>query len=135
VWRKTWTVATRGQGFTELTAQVRALAREADVTDGLCHVFLAHTSASLILSENADPDVRRDLAKFFSHLAPEGDSLYVHRTEGPDDMPAHIRTVLTQNSITLPVLGGQLALGHWQGLYLWEHRRAPHERRVIATIW
>ncbi len=126
---------TRGQGLIELTADVRALAREADVIDGLCHLFLAHTSASLILSENADPDVRRDLAAFFSRLVPEGDPLYVHRAEGPDDMPAHIRTVLTQNSITLPVHGGQLALGHWQGLYLWEHRRVPHERRVIATIW
>ncbi len=126
---------TRGQGFTELTADLCALAREANVTHGLCHVFLAHTSASLILGENADPDVRRDLATFFSRLVPEGDPLYVHRTEGSDDMPAHIRTVLTQNSVTLPVHGGQLALGHWQGLYLWEHRRAPHERRVIATFW
>lgn len=135
MWRRTWTVRTRGQGFTELTSELRACAREADVAVGLCHVFLAHTSASLVLSENADPDVRRDLASFFARLVPEGDPLYVHRTEGRDDMPAHVRTVLTQNSITLPVQSRDLALGHWQGLYLWEHRRLSHERRIIVTIW
>ena len=104
------------------------------MANGLCNVFLHHTSASLILCENADPDVRRDLESFMSRLVKDGDSLYVHDAEGPDDMPAHVRTVLTQNSINVPVREGQLALGTWQGLYLWEHRHAPHRRRVSVTV-
>jgi secondary thiamine-phosphate synthase enzyme len=101
----------------------------------MCNVFLVHTSASLILGENADPSVRRDLETFFARLAPDGDPVYEHDAEGPDDMPSHIRTVLTQNSLSIPVVAGELALGTWQALYLWEHRKIPHERRVIVTVW
>jgi secondary thiamine-phosphate synthase enzyme len=114
---------------------VNAVVRESGIKDGLCNVFLAHTSASLLISENADPSVRRDLETFFARLAPDGDPAYEHDAEGEDDMPSHIRTVLTQNSITLPVTSGQLALGTWQGVYLWEHRHASHDRRVIVTVW
>lgn len=101
----------------------------------MCNVFLVHTSASLILGENADPSVRRDLEAYFARLVPDGDSRYEHDAEGPDDMPSHIRAVLTQNSLTLPVVGGELGMGTWQALYLWEHRTIPHERRVIASLW
>jgi secondary thiamine-phosphate synthase enzyme len=132
---RNWTIRSHGSGFSELTAQVRAFVRETGVSRGLCHVFLAHTSASLILGENADPGVGRDLEAFFARLVPAGDPLYEHNAEGPDDMPAHIRTVLTQNSIVMPIEDGELALGTWQGLYLWEHRARPHERRIRATVW
>jgi secondary thiamine-phosphate synthase enzyme len=98
-------------------------------------VFLVHTSASLILCENADPSVRQDLDSFFSRVVPDGDPAYEHDAEGPDDMPSHIRTVLTQNSLVIPVVDAELGLGTWQGIYLWEHRKVPHERRVIVTVW
>jgi secondary thiamine-phosphate synthase enzyme len=101
---------------------------------GICHVFLRHTSASLLVTENADPDVRRDLENFISRMAPDGDPAYLHSMEGPDDMPAHIRSVLTCTELTLPVRDGQLALGTWQGVYLWEHRTRPHRRRLDVTI-
>jgi len=104
------------------------------VRTGLCHVFLRHTSASLILCENADPAVRRDLEAFMQKYVPDGDPLYEHTAEGPDDMPAHVRSILTQNDVHLPVTDGRCALGTWQGLYLWEHRIAPHERKVVLTI-
>ncbi len=133
--RKEITVRTRGRGFTDLTDQVSAFVRDAAVEQGLCNVFLTHTSASLLLGENADPSVRRDLEAFMQRLAPDGDPAYEHDTEGPDDMPAHIRSVLTQSSITIPVVNGRLGLGTWQGLYLWEHRMAPHERRVLVTVY
>jgi len=108
--------------------------RQSGVKSGICHVFLRHTSASLLITENADPDVRRDLEHFISALAPDGDPAYFHSMEGPDDMPAHIRSVLTCTEMTLPVRGGQLALGTWQGVYLWEHRMRPHRRRLDVTI-
>jgi secondary thiamine-phosphate synthase enzyme len=133
--RKEITVRTRGRGFTDLTDQVSAFVRDAAVEQGLCNVFLTHTSASLLLGENADPSVRRDLEAFMQRLAPDGDPAYEHDTEGPDDMPAHIRSVLTHSSITIPVVNGRLGLGTWQGLYLWEHRMAPHERRVLVTVY
>jgi secondary thiamine-phosphate synthase enzyme len=133
--RKQWTIRTKGRGFTELTSQLNAFVHEAGTQDGLCHVFLAHTSASLILGENADPGVRRDLEAFFARIVPDGDPRYEHDAEGDDDMPAHIRTVLTQNSLLIPVQSGELALGTWQGLYLWEHRAMAHERRVTASVW
>ena len=133
--RKEWTVPTKGRGFTDLTAQVGAFVREAGVQQGLCNIFLVHTSASLIIGENADPSVRRDLESFFARLAPDGDPAYEHDSEGPDDMPSHIRTVLTQSSLVIPVVDGELGLGTWQGLYLWEHRRVPHERRIVVTVW
>lgn len=133
--RKEWSVKTSGRGFTDLTARASAFVRESGVRDGMCNLFLVHTSASLILGENADPSVRRDLEAFFTRLVPDGDPSYEHHTEGPDDMPSHIRSVLTQNSVAIPVVAGELALGTWQALFLWEHRKIPHDRRVIATVW
>lgn len=128
------TVATRGRDSIELTPGIAAHVRESGVKLGLCHVFVQHTSASLMLCENADPDVRRDLEAFMQRLAPDGDSLFVHQSEGPDDMPAHVRSVLTGADLTLPVRDGRPALGTWQGVYLWEHRSQPHRRRVLVTV-
>ena len=108
--------------------------RQSGVQTGLCHVFIRHTSASLLITENADPDVRRDLEQFISRLAPDGDPAYRHSMEGPDDMPAHIRSVLTATELTIPVRGGRLAMGTWQGAYLWEHRTRPHLRRLEITV-
>jgi secondary thiamine-phosphate synthase enzyme len=105
------------------------------VTEGLCNVFVPHTSASLIAGENWDASVRRDLEAFMSRIAPDGDRRYEHDAEGPDDMPSHIRAMLTQTSIVIPVAAGQLHLGTWQGIYLWEHRTSAHERRLIITVW
>ncbi len=133
--RKEWSVRTSGRGFTDLTARIAGWVRESGVQQGLCNVFLVHTSASLILGENADPSVRKDLESFFARVVPDGDPSYEHDAEGPDDMPSHIRTVLTQNSLVIPVVDAELALGTWQAIYLWEHRKAPHERRVIVTVW
>lgn len=128
------TVSTRGRGFHDITSEVRQAVAESGARQGLCTVFLHHTSASLILCENADPDVRRDLEAFFARLVKDGDPLFQHDAEGPDDMPAHVRTVLTQNSLSIPVKGGQVDLGTWQGLYVWEHRTAPHRRRVTVSV-
>jgi secondary thiamine-phosphate synthase enzyme len=128
------TVATGGRETIELTAQIEARVHESGVRTGLCHVFVQHTSASLMLCENADPDVRRDLEAFMQRLAPDGDPLFVHRSEGPDDMPAHVRSVLTGVDLTLPVRDGRPALGTWQGVYLWEHRSHPHRRHVLVTV-
>ena len=133
--RKEWSVRTGGRGFTDLTARIAGFVRESGVQQGLCNVFLVHTSASLILGENADPSVRKDLESFFARVVPDGDPSYEHDAEGPDDMPSHIRTVLTQNSLVIPVVDAELGLGTWQGIYLWEHRQIPHERRVIVTVW
>lgn len=133
--RKEWSIHTSGRGFTDLTGRVASFVEETGVRQGLCNVFLVHTSASLILCENADPTVRRDLESFFARLVRDGDPAYEHDAEGPDDMPSHIRTILTQNSLVIPVIDAELGLGTWQGIYLWEHRRAPHQRRVIATVW
>lgn len=133
--RHEWSVRTNGRGFIDLTSTVNAFVRKSGVREGLCNVFLVHTSASLILGENADPSVRRDLEAYFARLVPDGDPRYEHDAEGPDDMPSHIRAVLTQNSLTLPVVDGELGMGTWQALYLWEHRTIPHERRVIASLW
>lgn len=131
---KELTVATRGRGFHDITDEVQRAVSESGAREGLCTVFLHHTSASLLLCENADPDVRKDLESFFSRLVKDGDPLFQHDAEGPDDMPAHIRTVLTQNSITVPVKGGKANLGTWQGLYVWEHRTSPHHRRVTVSV-
>ena len=127
-------VGTRGRGFHDLTRQVQAAVRASGVQAGLCTVFVHHTSASLLLCENADPDVRRDLEAFFARLVKDGDPLFRHDAEGPDDMPSHVRAVLTGNSLTLPVREGACDLGTWQGVYLWEHRSAPHQRRVSVTV-
>ena len=125
---------TRGRGTIEITAEVARAVAESRIRKGLCTVFLQHTSASLILCENADPDVRRDLETIFARLAPDGDPAYRHSTEGADDMAAHVRSILTSNSFTIPVADGRLLLGTWQGLYLWEHRLASHSRSLVVTL-
>jgi secondary thiamine-phosphate synthase enzyme len=127
-------VATPGRSTQDISSQVRAIVDSAAVREGLCNVFVHHTSASLILCENADPQVRRDLEAFAARLVPDGDPLFEHTDEGPDDMPAHMRTILTQSSITIPIARGRLALGTWQGIYLWEHRTAPHRRIMTVSV-
>lgn len=124
---------TRGRGFTNVTEDVARVVSESGVKSGLCTVFLRHTSASLVIQENADPAVLRDLERWLSDLAPESRA-WEHDDEGPDDMPAHARTVLTRSSETLPISAGRLALGTWQAIYLWEHRQRPHTRRLIVTV-
>lgn len=127
-------IATRGTGMEDITEQVRGFVGGSDVTDGLLTVFLRHTSASLLIQENADPDVQADLERFFARLAPWDPTLYRHATEGADDMPAHIRTALTQTSLSIPVAGGRPVLGTWQGIYLYEHRERPHRRRIVLHL-
>jgi secondary thiamine-phosphate synthase enzyme len=127
-------VSTRGRGFHDITPEVQRAVKESGIRQGLCTVFLHHTSASLILCENADPDVRRDLEAFFSRLVKDGDTLFQHDAEGPDDMPAHVRTVLTQSSLSIPIQEGAADLGTWQGIYVWEHRTSPHRRRVTVSV-
>jgi secondary thiamine-phosphate synthase enzyme len=123
-------VRTRGRGLHEITCAVQDWLRRHQAGDGLLTLHLRHTSASLLIQENADPEVRRDLDAFFARLVPDGDSIYVHTLEGEDDMPAHVRTALTTVNLSLPVRGGRPALGTWQGIYVWEHRHRPHTRRV-----
>lgn len=127
-------ISTRGQGFTEITGEARRFVKQSGIRLGQLTLFVQHTSASLLIQENADPDVRRDLSEFFRRLAPDGASWMVHRSEGPDDMPAHIKSALTQVSLTIPVGNGELMLGTWQGIYLCEHREAPHRRRVLLHL-
>jgi secondary thiamine-phosphate synthase enzyme len=127
-------ISTSGRGTYDLSRQVRSAVEASGIKSGVCHVFVRHTSASLMLCENADPDVRQDLETFMLQLVPDGDPMFTHTAEGPDDMPAHVRSVLTQSDLTLPVSEGQCALGTWQGIYLWEHRLAPHVRKVLLTI-
>jgi secondary thiamine-phosphate synthase enzyme len=121
-------------GLHDVTGRIRAVVAASGVRTGLCNVCIQHTSASLLVQENADPAVLRDLQRFLSRLAPEAGE-YEHDTEGPDDMPAHIRAALTRTAETLPVSGGELALGTWQALYLWEHRHAAHRRTLVVTVW
>ena len=125
--------ATRGRGFYEFTGRVQELVSESGLKTGLATVHLQHTSASLLIQENADPDVQKDLQDFFAYLALSGPR-FRHTTEGPDDMPSHIRSALTQTSIGIPVQHGRLALGTWQGIYLFEHRDAPHRRQVVMQV-
>ena len=127
-------VETRGRGTYELSGEVQSVVREAGIRSGMCHLFIRHTSASLMLCENADPAVLRDLETFMSHTAPDGDPMFTHTAEGPDDMPAHVRSILTQSHPNIPVIEGRCALGTWQGIYLWEHRRRGHRRKVIVTV-
>ncbi len=127
-------VATRGRGTYDITDDVERIVAKGRVTIGLATVWVHHTSASLIVCENADPAVRRDLDSFFARLVPDGDRIFTHTAEGDDDMPAHVRNVLTQTSIGIPIEDGKLALGTWQGLYLWEHRTSAHHRRVTITV-
>jgi secondary thiamine-phosphate synthase enzyme len=127
-------VETRGRGFYDVTREIQGRVTEAAIRTGLCTLHLQHTSASLVIQENADPDVRADFERFFDRLVPDGDRLFEHTVEGPDDMPAHVRTALTAVNLSVPVADGRLCLGTWQGIYLWEHRRAPHRRTVIVHV-
>ena len=129
-----FTVETRGQGLYEITATVQAEVRKARLSEGLCTVFVRHTSASLVIQENADPSAKRDLERWIARLVPEGDPFYTHDTEGPDDMPAHIRAALTATSLSIPIVNEKLVLGTWQGIYLWEHRRRGARRELVLHI-
>lgn len=132
--RATLSVETPGRGLVDLTDRVADRVADSGVSTGLCHLFIRHTSASLLITENADPDVLHDLETILSRLAPDGDPRYRHTAEGPDDMSAHVRSVLTQTSLTVPVESGRLCLGTWQGLFLWEHRTGRHARRIVVTV-
>jgi secondary thiamine-phosphate synthase enzyme len=132
--QQSFRISSRGRSFEDITDKVRASVRAAGVRTGLCNVFLRHTSASLFICENADPSVRRDLERFMQRIAPDGDPQYEHDTEGPDDMPSHIRSTLAGVSVNVPVQEGELRLGTWQGIYLWEHRTAAHEREIVVTV-
>ena len=134
VFQQTLQFSNSGRGTTNITQQVQQLVMQSGISIGTCHVFVQHTSASLMLCENADPDVRQDLETFMQHIVPDGDPMFLHQDEGPDDMSAHIRTVLTNPDVTMPVTQGQCDLGIWQGLYLWEHRTHRQQRRVIVTV-
>ena len=127
-------IETKGRGTYEISNDIKQVIRAHNFDSGLCHLFLQHTSASLILCENADITVREDLENFMARIAPDGAPEYRHDMEGPDDMPAHIRTILTQNSLTIPVVNGRCALGTWQGIYLWEHRTMGHRRTLVITL-
>ncbi len=133
-WQEVISVRTQGQGLYEMTAEVARFVRAAGVQTGLLTLYCRHTSASLTIQENADPDVVRDLSEFFARLVREDEPWYRHRSEGPDDMPAHIRSALTDVSLNIPVMNGALVLGTWQGVFLFEHRRAPHTRQVVAHL-
>lgn len=134
MYQETLELRTDGRGTRDITREVAQVVRAADAGTGLCHVFVRHTSASLIICENADPSVRRDLERFTADWVPDGDPRFEHAVEGADDMPAHIRSVFTHTALTVPVAGGRLALGTWQGIFLWEHRARPHTRQVVVTV-
>ena len=127
-------VETHGQGLYEITAAVQTEVRSAKLSEGLCTLFVRHTSASLVIQENADPSAKRDLERWIARLVPEGDPFYTHDAEGPDDMPAHIRAALTASSLSIPIVNQKLALGTWQGIYLWEHRRQGSRRDLVLHI-
>jgi secondary thiamine-phosphate synthase enzyme len=130
----TITIATRGRGLLEITDQVRAAVADSGIADGVLTLFVRHTSASLLVQENADPDVQADLERFFARLVRDGDALFAHRAEGPDDMPAHVRSALTATQLSIPIMAGRLALGTWQGIYLWEHRLRGHRREIALHV-
>lgn len=127
-------IKNNGRGTYEITGQIQEFVQKSTIETGLCHIFVHHTSASLMLCENADPSVRVDLENFMQRIAPDGDPDYHHDDEGPDDMPAHIRSVITQTGLNIPVTRGRCALGTWQGIYLWEHRTHPHTRTLTLTL-
>ncbi|MGD9693444.1 MAG: secondary thiamine-phosphate synthase enzyme YjbQ [Phycisphaerales bacterium] len=129
-----FSVRTRGRGLHEITREVAHIVHDSDVADGLCTVFIRHTSASLTIQENADPSARADLEAWMDRHVPDGDPHHTHTDEGPDDMPSHIRSAITNVSISIPVMKGSLVLGTWQGIYVWEHRLAPQERRIVVHI-
>lgn len=126
--------STTGRGTYNISRQVEEIIQQSGIKTGICQIFIRHTSASLVLCENADPVVRSDMERFMSRLVPDGDHMFKHTSEGPDDMPAHIRTVLTQNSISIPVRKGKSSLGIWQGVFLWEHRTQKHKRDIMVTV-
>lgn len=125
---------TNGRGLINITEDIAQLVENTDITIGLCYLFLQHTSASLIFCENADPLVQQDLEAFIQRLIPDGDPLFLHVNEGDDDMPAHVRTVFTNNSLVIPIVKGKLGLGTWQGIYLWEHRLKSYHRKLVVTL-
>jgi secondary thiamine-phosphate synthase enzyme len=127
-------VGTRGKGTYEITEEVAAIVQDSGVSDGMVTVFVKHTSASLVIMENADPSARRDLEEYFERLVPEDTPYFIHTMEGPDDMPSHIRMALTRTSEVIPVVGGRMALGTWQGIFLFEHRRASHTRGIVVSV-
>jgi len=127
-------IRTSGQGLHDITDRIVAIINESDCPEGLCTVFVQHTSASLTIQENADPSARRDLESWFDRLVPERDALYTHTAEGPDDMPSHIKAALTATTLSIPIAGGHLALGTWQGIYLWEHRSGGSSRRLVVHV-
>ncbi len=127
-------VPTQGRGTYDLTGQIDRFLETSGVSDGLCHIFLRHTSASLIVCENADPAVKTDLEAFIARLVPDGDKIFSHTAEGPDDMPAHVRSVLTHTELSVPIRERRLDLGTWQGIYLWEHRASAHRRKITLTV-
>lgn len=129
-----WIRETNGQGMVEITDEVARIVARAGVKEGLCTVFVRHTSASLVIQENADPSARRDLENWMNRLVKEKDRLYTHTMEGPDDMPSHIKGALTQTSLGIPVMGGEMVLGTWQGIFLWEHRTAPKRREIVVCV-
>ena len=133
--QETLEFSTRGRGTYEITNQVKRVIQQSGITTGICQLFIHHTSASLILCENADPSVRSDLEAFLARLAPDGDPRYEHAMEGTDDMPAHIRSILTKMDLSFPIIQGRAGLGTWQGVYLYEHRTHPHHRRVTVTLF
>ncbi|MES9832516.1 MAG: secondary thiamine-phosphate synthase enzyme YjbQ [Candidatus Thiodiazotropha sp. LLP2] len=132
--QETLSIQTQGRRTYDITHQVSESVTQSGIRTGICQLFIQHTSASLILCENADPDVRSDLERFMTRLVPDGDSIFNHTQEGADDMPAHIRSILTHLDLSIPISNGHIALGTWQGIYLWEHRTHPHMRRVIVTL-
>jgi secondary thiamine-phosphate synthase enzyme len=127
-------VTTRGQGLIEITGQVSGVVQNSGIEEGLATVFVQHTSASLLIQENADPSARRDLERFLDRLVPEDDGLYTHTAEGPDDMPSHVKSALTATSVAVPIVNGRLGLGTWQGIYLWEHRRRGSRRSILVHV-
>jgi secondary thiamine-phosphate synthase enzyme len=131
---KQLSVETSGQGLYEITPAVQSLIQDSKIKEGLCTLFVRHTSASLLIQENADPSAKHDLERWLARLVPEGDPFYTHDAEGPDDMPAHIRAALTATSLSIPILKAELALGTWQGIYLWEHRRRGSRRELVLHI-
>ncbi|MFN5514496.1 MAG: secondary thiamine-phosphate synthase enzyme YjbQ [Cyanobacteriota bacterium] len=133
-YQKSLIIPTQGKSLWPFTSQVQEVVRESGLQTGLCLVFIRHTSASLLIQENADPDVLADLSTFFAQLVPEDERRYRHSSEGPDDMPSHIRSALTNTSEQIPIVGGRLALGTWQGIYLWEHRQGSHRREVVVHL-
>ncbi len=133
-YQKAFRIKTTAKSLHKITSKIEAIVAESEIETGLCTIFVRHTSASLVIQENADPDVLRDLSNFFAQLVPEDSMRYIHSTEGPDDMPAHIRSALTHTSEQIPITRGRLVLGTWQGIYLWEHRQYSHQREIVVHI-